>query len=52
LISLIPALPLLMGPGWTYLTPTEALALRRGKLGAAILEDVLTAALSAGEGER
>jgi type I restriction enzyme R subunit len=41
LISQIPALRLLMGLGWTYLTPSEALALRRGKLGAAILEDVL-----------
>lgn len=41
LISQIPALRLLMGLGWTYLTPTEALALRRGKLGAALLEDVL-----------
>jgi hypothetical protein len=25
-----------MGLGWTYLTPTETLALRRGKLAAAI----------------
>ena len=41
LISQIPALRLLMGLGWTYLTPSEALALRRGKLGAALLEDVL-----------
>jgi type I restriction enzyme, R subunit len=41
LISQIPALRLLMGLGWTYLTPSEALALRRGRLGAAILEDVL-----------
>jgi type I restriction enzyme, R subunit len=41
LISQIPALRLLMGLGWTYLPRSEALALRRGKLGGAILEDVL-----------
>ncbi len=40
-VSQIPALRLLMAMGWAYLPPGEALALRGGKYGNVILEDVL-----------
>lgn len=40
-ISQIPALQLLQNLGWQYLTPTEALSLRGGKLGNVLLETVL-----------
>jgi type I restriction enzyme R subunit len=43
LISQIPALQLLMGLGYTFLTPEEALAKRVGKLGNVLLEGVLLA---------
>lgn len=43
LISQIPALQLLIGLGYSYLPPEEALALRGGKYRNVILEDVLTA---------
>jgi type I restriction enzyme R subunit len=41
LISQIPALQLLMGLGYEYLTPDDALAKRGGKFRNVILEDVL-----------
>lgn len=40
-ISQIPALQLLQNLGWRYLTPTEAVSLRGGKLANALLETVL-----------
>lgn len=40
-ISQIPALQLLQNLGYTYLTPEEANALRKSKLGNVILEDIL-----------
>src|SRR5260221_13804321 len=40
--SQIPALHLLTGIGWEYLTPDEALELRGNKRSAVILEDILT----------
>ena len=40
-ISQLPALHLLQNLGWHYLTPTEALDLRGGKLGSVLLEGVL-----------
>ena len=39
--SQLPALHLLMLLGWKYLTPEEAVNLRGGRLGSAILEPVL-----------
>jgi len=39
--SQLPALQLLTQMGWTYLTPDEAVKLRGGRLGSAILEPVL-----------
>ncbi len=39
--SQLPALHLLMQMGWEYLPPDEAVRLRAGRLGAAILEPVL-----------
>src|SRR5260221_3943584 len=41
--SQIPALHLLTGMGWQYLTPDEALTARRGKKSAVILVDILAA---------
>ncbi|TMC23961.1 MAG: hypothetical protein E6J34_01315, partial [Chloroflexi bacterium] len=41
LVSQIPALQLLKALGYTYLTPTEALAARGGKLSNVILDSVL-----------
>ena len=41
LISQIPALQLLMGLGYEYLTPEDALAKRGGKFRNVLLEDVL-----------
>lgn len=43
--SLIPALHLLCTLGFTYLTPTEALARRGGRTSRVVLEDVLAAQL-------
>lgn len=40
-ISQVPALQILQALGYTYLTPAEALALRRGKRRNVVLEDVL-----------
>jgi len=40
--SQLPALQLLIQLGWKYLTPDEAVVLRDGRLGATILETVLT----------
>ena len=40
-ISQIPALQLLQNLGWTYLKPTETVALRSGKLSNVLLEEVL-----------
>lgn len=39
--SQLPALQLLIQMGWTYLTPDEAVKLRNGRLGGAILEPIL-----------
>ncbi|NUP98479.1 MAG: type I restriction endonuclease subunit R [Armatimonadetes bacterium] len=39
--SKLPALQLLMGFGWQYLTPSEASALRGGRRGRTVLDDVL-----------
>ena len=41
LISQSPALQLLIGMGWDYLTPEEALALRGGSFRDVVLEGVL-----------
>jgi type I restriction enzyme, R subunit len=43
--SQIPAIDLLQKIGYTYLTPTEALAHRQGKRTKIVLEDILTAQL-------
>lgn len=40
--SQLPALHLLMQMGWQYLTPEEAVNLRNGRLGAVVLESILT----------
>jgi type I restriction enzyme R subunit len=40
-ISQIPALQLLQNLGWHYLTPTEAVKLRSGKLSNVLLEEIL-----------
>lgn len=42
LSSLLPALQLLQNMGYSYLTPSEALALRGGRKSVCVLEDVLT----------
>lgn len=39
--SKLPALQLLMGLGWQYLTPSEALALRGGRRGRVVLDGML-----------
>lgn len=44
--SQLPALAELVGLGYTYLTPGEALRLRRGRRGQVILTDVLLASLA------
>jgi type I restriction enzyme R subunit len=41
LISQVPAIQLLANLGWQYLTPDEAVALRRGRRSAVLLEGVL-----------
>jgi type I restriction enzyme, R subunit len=43
--SQIPAIALLQNIGYTYLTPSEALAHRQGKRAKIVLEDILTAQL-------
>ena len=43
--SQIPALALLQNIGYTYITPTEALAYRHGKRSKVVLEDILNAQL-------
>jgi type I restriction enzyme, R subunit len=43
--SQIPAIALLQNIGYTYLSPTEALAHRQGKRAKIVLEDILTAQL-------
>jgi type I restriction enzyme, R subunit len=43
--SQIPALALLQNIGYTYITPAEALAYRKGKRSKVVLEDILTAQL-------
>ena len=43
--SQIPALALLQNIGYTYITPTQALAQRQGKRSKVVLADILTAQL-------
>ena len=46
-ISQVPALQLLQDLGWTYLTPSEALAFRGGRTSSVILDGILEQRLRA-----